>query len=209
LTTSRGFFIALESFDSFDPPMRLFGEHLVSNIAAYTALKNLPPRPAILLCSEESAHAPGQDFATEEDGGSESLSIGFSGDTKSVEFDPLEGFIAPREAISRTLASGQLIITDRFLHHVDKAMPDSHLSLPVEELLFEGETQADCVIYITRGLFPDGASSLVRHSHELLIEMASRRPNVHIVSLVDDHVSACDDVWRAAKGCLAPWLASA
>lgn len=208
LTNSRGFFIALESFDSFDPPMRLFGEHLVSNIAAYLALKNLPPRPAVLLCSEESVTAAMQDLASEANAGADSFGTGVLEDARTVAFDPLEGFIAPREAISGALASGELVITDRFLYHVDKAMPDSHLSLPVETLLFEGETQADCVIYLTKGSSPDEASSLALHSHELFMEMATRRPNVHIVSLDSDHVSACDDVWRAVKGCLTPWLAT-
>lgn len=176
--------------------MRLFSEHLVSNIAAYMALKNLSPTPITLLCQDSGA---GELSAAEEE------KFPLCEDAETLVFDPMEGFVTPRETVTRELAKGKIVITDRFLHHVDEAMPQAHFSLPVEDLLFKGETQADCVIYITRGGIPTG-SSIAAHAHQVLTEMADRRSNVHVVALEDQHLPVCDNVWRQTKICLRPWL---
>lgn len=196
MSPQRGFFIALESFETFNPPMRLFSEHLTSNIAAYLALKGYPPVPISLLCGEPNALDDDQVEI-----------FPLSEDATALVFDPIEGFIAPRETVSQELERGRIVITDRFLHHVDAAMPTAHLGLPVEKLFFEGETQADCVIYVPR----EGAvytSEMSRHADAALRAMSQARSNVALVSLVDQHMDTCDAIWKAVKQCLKPWLES-
>jgi hypothetical protein len=192
----RGFFIALESFDN-SPSMRLLGEHLASNIAAYMALKDFLVVPTSLLVGHEDRVEDGDEFA----------SSALFDEVSEVVFDPIEGFVMPRDRVTEALDAGRIVIADRFLHHVDRVIPHAHLSLPVERLLFSGDTQADCVVFLERVGHQPG-SELAEHASAVMREMAKSRPNVHVVAIEDEHVHTCDAVWRSVKPCLKPWLLS-
>ena len=158
------------------------------------ALKGFPAVPiSLLIGHEEPDVADGFDRS------------GFFEDSSEVVFDPIEGFVEPRDRVAAELAQGKIVIADRFLHHVDRVIPHAHLSLPVERLLFAGDTQADCVVFLERpGHLP--LSELAEHASAALKDMAMRRENVHTVLLEGEHVGTCDAIWRQVKPSLRAWL---
>lgn len=166
----------------------------MSNVGAYLSLKGYPPISISLLCAEPNVLDEDQVGA-----------FPLTEEATTVTFDPLEGFISPREAVIQELSREKIVITDRFLRHVDAAMPTAHLGLSVEKLLFEGEAQADCVIYVPRQ-GSSYASELARHADAELRAMSETHSNVTVVPLLDQHIDTCDAIWKAVKQCLKPWL---
>lgn len=189
MSDPRGFSIAVESFESSNPPMRLFAEHLASNLALHIASEGYPNLPVSLLCGMPS---PRSDVVLP-DG------------ARGLVFDVTDGFLAPYRIATHEVSEGKIIVTDRFLHHIDQALPEAHLSLPVEEFLLEEDVQADCLLYIvSEGSVPD--SEFARHVHARILSLAESNPRVMILPLAADHAETCDAVWKHVERCFNIWL---